>query len=97
MIIIGGGSVSSLGQATPASWVLETPGASEDMAIFYAQEAITIARITVVLTGSTPSVTWTLRHDLDRSQTGTEVITGGSTSTSTGTGDIYTSLNNPNN
>lgn len=55
-----------------------------------------IKRITAVLDGgSTPSVTFTIRHGTDRSAAGTEVVTGGSVVTSITSGDLITVFNNP--
>ena len=72
---------------------IENPTDSEDITLFFVDEAITISQLTSVLVGSdTPSVTWTLRHDPDRSAAGTEVITDGTTTTSTSTGTQTTSF-----
>ena len=71
-----------------------SPGTSEDSTLFYTEVAITITSLRAVLRGSsTPSVTWTVRFDADRSATGTEVVTSGTTTTSTTTGDNITSFN----
>ena len=76
------------------SFTVENPGASEDITWFYTDTAITITQLTSVLTGSsTPSVTWTIRHGSDRSATGTEVVTSGTTTTSVSTGTETTSFN----
>lgn len=76
------------------SITVESPGAAEDLSLFYADEAITITKIVAVLVGSsTPSVTWTVRHHTDRSNAGNEVVTGGTTTTSTTTGSVVTSFN----
>ena len=74
------------------SITIETPTASEDISFFYAPVAITISEMVGVITGST-SVTWTLRHSTDRSAAGNEVVTSGSTTSSTTTGDIVTVFN----
>ena len=63
---------------------IEDPTASEDISIFFTNQAITITEIRAVLLGSaTPSVTWTIRHGTDRNTTGAEAVTGGTTTTST--------------
>ena len=73
---------------------VDFPGSSEDLTIFYTDVAITISQLSAVLLGSsTPSVTWTVRHDPDRSASGNEVVTSGTTTTSTTTGDEVTSFN----
>ena len=75
---------------------IENPTSSEDVAIFYCSEAITVEQMSAVVKGTTPSVTWTVRFGSDRSATGTEVVTGGTTTTSTTTGSQVTSFNNAN-
>ncbi len=75
-------------------WVVENPGSAEDLSWFRAPAAFEIFTIDTVLVGSsTPSVTWTLRHGPDRDLAGTEVVTGGTTTTSVTTGDQVTSFN----
>lgn len=76
------------------SITVETPTSSEDISIFFADDAITITKLVAVLVGSsTPSVTWTIRHHTDRSNAGNEVVTSGTTTTSTTTGSVVTSFN----
>jgi len=73
---------------------LESPGASEDVTMFFTDDAITVTQMNAVLKGtSTPSVTWTIRHNSDRNATGAEVVTSGTTTTSTTTGSEVTSFN----
>ena len=74
---------------------IENPGSAEDISLFYTDEAITIQKLSSVLIGSsTPSVTWTIRYASDRSAAGTEVNTGGKTTTSITTAYVVTSFNN---
>lgn len=97
-----GGKQPYMGYPTPAahthdrvavkSITVETPSASEDDSIFYTTENITISKIVAVVKGSSPSITWTIRHDPDRSASGNEVVTGGTTTTDATTGDIVTSF-----
>jgi len=73
---------------------IESPTSSEDITMFFTDDAITITQMNAVLRGSsTPSVTWTIRHDTDRSATGNEVVTSGTATTSTTTGSEVTSFN----
>ena len=72
---------------------LENPGASEDDPSIQLDEAAVISKLRAVLRGTTPSVTWTLRHGSDRNAAGTEVVTGGTTTTNTTTGETITSFN----
>jgi hypothetical protein len=72
---------------------IESPTSSEDITLFFTDVAITVVQLNAVCVGSTPSVTYTIRHGSDRSATGNEVVTSGSTTTSTTTGDEVTSFN----
>ena len=76
------------------SITLEPPTAAEDVSFFYAPTAITVQELVMVLTGSpTPSLTWTLHHDTDRSAAGNKVITASTVTTSTTSGDVLTAFN----
>jgi hypothetical protein len=73
---------------------VESPTASEDITLFYTDEAITITQMNAVIAGTgTPSVTWTVRHNSDRTATGAEVVTSGTATTSQTTGSEVTSFN----
>lgn len=92
--------VTSSNKALPRSKhvTVENPSNSEDITLFFTDEALTITKVVAVLTGSdTPSLTWTLRFHSDRSNAGTEVVTGGTTIDSSGggtsTGQSVTSFN----
>lgn len=74
------------------SITIESPGAAEDVSMFYTDDAITITKMVFVITGST-SATTTIRHHTDRSNAGNEVVTGGTTANSTTTGNVVTSFN----
>lgn len=76
------------------SATVESPTSSEDITLFFTDDAITITQMNAVLRGSsTPSVTWTIRHNSDRSAAGNEVVTSGTTTTSTTTGSEVISFN----
>ena len=82
------------GGTNSESATIEDPSASEDISWFFTNQAITLTEIRAVLTGSsTPSVTWTIRHSTDRSATGNEVVTSGTTTTSTTSGSDVTAFN----
>lgn len=68
------------------------PSATEDLSMFYTDDAITITKMVFVITGST-SATTTIRHHTDRNNAGNEVVTGGTTANSTTTGNVVTSFN----
>lgn len=76
------------------SITVEDPTSSEDISVFFTKDAITITEMRAVLVGSsTPSVTWTIRHGTDRSAAGAEVVTSGTTTTSTTSGSDVVSFN----
>jgi hypothetical protein len=75
------------------SLTIESPTNAEDITLFYTDDAITITQINTVSRGISPSLTYTIRHASDRATTGTEVVTGGSTTTSASAGDEVTSFN----
>lgn len=72
--------------------IVENPGPAEDLPFFFTNVPITITKINIVLVGTTPSLTVTVRHDTDRSATGNEVVTGGTVVTSTTTGQDITTF-----
>lgn len=75
---------------------IASPGASEDRTLGEARAAFAISSMRAVLVGSaTPSVTWTVRKGSDRSAAGTEVVTGGTTTTSITSGSAVTILTSP--
>ena len=77
----------------PRSMSMYAPTASENITLFYTTSAITVSKITSVVRGSSPSVTFSIRHNSDRSNAGTEVVTSGITVTNTTTGTSTTSFN----
>lgn len=77
------------------SVLVEQPSDSEDLSLFFVDVAITIYQVNCIVSGTTPSLTWTLRHAADRTAAGNEVVTGGTTTTSTTTGDNITSFDDP--
>lgn len=68
--------------------VIEDPSASENITLYYTDVDITITKIKAVVSGTAaaPSATWSVRHDPIRAATGTEVVTGGTTTTDTSSG-----------
>lgn len=80
----------------PTTFDIEVPNGSEDGPTDYTPVALTVTKLRAVLVGAAgPSVTWTVRWALDRDAVGTEVVTGGTTTTSITTGSVITVLNNP--
>jgi hypothetical protein len=78
------------------SIIVENPTGSEDLSFFFTDVPITITQIRAVLVGSGgPSVTWTIRHDTDRSAAGVEVVTGGTVTTDGTVGSDITTFDDP--
>tara|TARA_R110002096_G_scaffold289124_1_gene483353 strand:- start:2821 stop:6261 length:3441 start_codon:yes stop_codon:yes gene_type:complete len=69
------------------------PTSSEDLTMLFADAAYTITRMNAVVIGTSPSVTWTVRKNSDRSAAGTEVVTGGTVTTSITTGSDVSTFN----
>lgn len=81
-----GSEINNNGITDFRSVTIENPTGAEDITLFRVPLAITIVRLTSVLRGTTPSVTFTIRHNADRSATGNEVVTSGTTTTNTTSG-----------
>jgi hypothetical protein len=76
-----------------ATMLVDAPNDEEDLSIMKVVEDTTIESMYAVIRGpGSPSVTWTIRHWWDRSATGTEVVTAGTTTSSTTSGDTITAL-----
>lgn len=71
-----------------------TPVDTDDIALFFTVHEITITALSAVVAGGTPSVTWTIRFAANRDDAGTEVVTGG-TETTSESGQQVTSLDEP--
>ena len=69
---------------------VENPSPNERIVWFRTYEITTIREITAVLDGSgSPSVTFSIRFDVDSSAVGTEILTGGRVLTNTTIGVSY--------
>jgi len=66
------------------TWFLESAGNAEDDPVHKTKVALTITAVDTILRGTTPSVTWAVRHATDRNAAGTLIASGTSTSTTTG-------------
>jgi hypothetical protein len=70
---------------------LSNPQANDRRILLRAPQALTISRVDAVLSGGTsPSVSFSLRHGADVSAAGTAVTSTPMTVTSTTTGDLFT-------
>lgn len=78
------------------SLTILTPAGSNEGTLFFTDTAITITQISHHVSGaSTPTVPWTVRYAADRTAAGTEVITGGLSTTATTTPTQTTSFTAP--
>lgn len=78
------GGTSSTGGDQIKSIAIPSPVASDVFTMFYTKSAMTLSKIESVVRGSsTPSASFSIRYATDRSTAGTEVVTGGITTTST--------------
>lgn len=73
---------------------IASPSASEDRVIGFAHRELVVVELDAIVRGTSPSVTWTIRYATDRSAAGTEIVSSGTTTTSTTTGSQVTSLTN---
>jgi hypothetical protein len=81
---------------TPLVLSMPSPQANDRRILLRAPQALTISRIDAVLTGGTsPSVSFSLRHGADVSAAGTAVTSTPMTVSSTTTGATTTNLLNP--
>ena len=85
-------ALSLTGLVLSKTIMVESPTASENLSFFFTNESLVVTQMRAVVVGATPSVTWTLRHDTDRSAAGTEIVTGGTTTTSTTFGSNITNF-----
>jgi hypothetical protein len=89
---IGLGNASGSLLSRSKSISIEDPTNSENIILMQTSGSELIVKITSVLKGSGPSVTFSIRHGTNVNTTGTEIKTGGFTTTSTTTGDEFTSF-----
>lgn len=77
------GTGSSVATRFPTFFAANPISADPSELRFYSEETITLSQMSAVVDGGTsPSVAWTVRYGTNKSDTGTEVVTGGSTTTS---------------
>jgi hypothetical protein len=72
--------------------VLRNPTNAENVSMFYTPVTLVVSAMHSVVVGSTPSVTFSIRHGSDRSAAGTELVTGGTTCTNETSGVVTTSF-----
>jgi hypothetical protein len=74
---------------------ITSPSDSEKVVLLFTTEPVVLQAIRSVVTGVTPSITFSIRYGTDVSTAGTEVKTGGITTTNTTTGLSTTTLDDP--
>jgi len=78
------------------SVMVEQPRNNEDMGLFYTDEEITVQKLVAVLRAdSGSSLTWTVRYNASRAAAGIELVQTGTETSSTTTGDVVDSIDNP--
>ena len=86
------GFVGEVGISKSVSIELAVSG--DEVTLFRVNKGRTITKMVAVLVGSgSPSITWTVRVDDSRNATGTEIVTGGTVTTSVTTGTVVTVFN----
>lgn len=78
-----------IGYQKEKTFTLQDPTATDDITIFRTDVDITVQEVIACSTGTTPSTTYQLKHDTDRSAVGNNLTTSAAT-TSTTTGDVAT-------
>lgn len=96
MKIWNGTAWQVLAQIDPKAITITSPQSGENITIFFARDSIRVTQITSIMRGiSSPSINFSVKYDTDRNGSGTELITGGVTLSSSGTIDTRTSITNP--
>lgn len=90
---IGLGNASGSLLSRSKSISIEDPTNSENIILMQTAGSERVLKIVSVLKGSGPSVTFSIRHGNNVNTVGTEIKTGGFTTTSTTVGDEFTSFN----
>jgi hypothetical protein len=89
----GTGADGPAGPVGPKAIVINTPGSSENVTLFYTTSALTISNVRTVLTGSsTPALTFSILSGSDRN-TGATTHVSSYNSTNTTTGESATIAN----
>jgi hypothetical protein len=82
------------GPGAPKAITILNPTTTEKVPLFYTLAGVTVSHIESIVSGTTPSVTFSVRHDADFSTTGTQVVNAGITVTNTTTGLATTAFDN---
>lgn len=87
------GQLSSFAPHTHRAMTILSPVLNDNVTLFYTSVAVTVSKFVSVISGS-GSVVYTVLFAADRLASGTEVVVGGSSSSSLTTGDVITTFTN---
>jgi len=74
---------------------LTSPVAGDKLPLLYTWSSLTLSEVRALVVGTSPSVTFSLRHGSDFSAAGTPVKADGMDATNTTTGESWSSLDSP--
>lgn len=74
---------------------LRNPEPGSLVMLWRPDQQVTVAEVFSIVAGSSPSVTFSVRHGTELGGSSSELISGGSTVTDTATGLVQTALDNP--
>jgi hypothetical protein len=88
------GIAGAQGPQGPTGLTLSYPLAGDKLPLLHAASALTIAEVRALVAGTTPSVSFSIRYGPDFSAAGTSIRLAGMTSSSTSSGDSWSSFDN---
>lgn len=88
------GIAGARGPQGPTGLTLSYPLAGDKLPLLHAASALTIAEVRALVAGTTPSVSFSIRYGPDFSAAGTAIRLTGMTSSSTSSGDSWSSFDN---
>jgi hypothetical protein len=86
------GIAGARGPQGPTGLTLSYPLAGDKLPLLHAASSLTIAEVRALVAGTTPSVTFSIRYGPDFSAAGTSIRLAGMTSSSTSSGDSWSSF-----
>jgi hypothetical protein len=88
------GIAGARGPQGPTGLTLSYPLVGDKLPLLHAASALTIAEVRALVAGTTPSVSFSIRYGPDFSAAGTSIRLAGMTSSSTSSGDSWSSFDN---
>jgi hypothetical protein len=88
------GIAGARGPQGPTGITLSYPLAGDKLPLLHAASALTIAEVRALVAGTTPSVSFSIRYGPDFSAAGTSIRLAALNSTSTSSGDSWSSFDN---